>query len=159
MTANTTATGLISRLNAERDALKAFVTLLETEQQTLVDGRVEELLALSDRKTQAAQELSQLANARKTSLLAQGAKTDSGGITAWLQAHAANALPAWQDIQQLAERMRQLNNTNGTLIQTRMRHNQQALIVLHNAANSAGALYGRDGQPHIPTSGRTLGSG
>ena len=46
---------LVSRLCIERDALKAFVLLLETEQQNLLDGDAEQLLALSDNKIQAAQ--------------------------------------------------------------------------------------------------------
>lgn len=158
MTKSAFATDFVFRLNAERDALRAFVVLLETEQQALIDGHAEQLLALSDSKTQAVQELSKLANARKNAMLAHGEEIKASGIVAWLQANAAGSLPAWQDIQQLAEQMQHLNRTNGTLIQTKLRHNQQALTVLHNAASSAHGLYGADGQPHLPSSGRILGS-
>ncbi len=158
MTKNTPATDFISRLNAERDALKAFVTLLEAEQQDLIEGHTEQLLALSESKTQAVHELSKLASARKNDLLAHGAEIKAGGIAAWLQTYAAGSLPVWQELQQLAEQVQYLNRTNGTLIQTKLRHNQQALTVLHNAANSAHGLYGADGQPHLPSSGRILGS-
>jgi len=158
MTKNTLATEFTSRLDSERDALRAFVTLLKAEQQALIEGHVEQLLALSDSKIQAANELSKLVNARKNDLLAHGAEIKAGGIAVWLKAHAAGSLPVWQDIQQLAEQVQYLNRTNGTLIQTKLRHNQQALTVLHNAANSAHGLYGADGQPHLPSSGRILGS-
>lgn len=147
-----------SRLKTERDALRAFVALLEAEQHALIDGQTEQLLALSDNKIQAVHELGKLANARKEGLLSQGAGTGAGDIARWLQMHAVSSLPVWKDIQQFAEQVQYLNRINGTLIQTRLRQNQQALTALHTAANSAHGLYGADGQPHLPSSGRILGS-
>lgn len=154
----TATADISSRLHAERDALKAFVTLLETEQQALIGGNTEQLLALADSKVLAAQGLSKLANVRDDELRARGGKAELGGMTAWLQANAANSLPLWHDIQQLAEQAQQLNRTNGVLIQTKLRHNQQALMVLQNAARNTNGLYGPDGQPSLSASGRTLGS-
>lgn len=147
-----------SRLQTERDALKEFVTLLETEQQALISGNTEQLLTLADNKVLAAHELSKLAKVRSDGLLALTGKTESGGMMAWLQANAANSLPVWQDILQLAEKAQQLNRTNGMLIQTKLRHNQQALMALQSAAYSTSGLYGPDGQPSLPASGRILGS-
>ena len=105
-------TDLASRLQAERAALHAFVTLLETEQQALIAGQAEQLLALADSKTRAVHELNNLANARKNALLARGAKNDSGDMEAWLQAHAANSLPVWHDIQNLAAHAQQTNRSS-----------------------------------------------
>ncbi len=130
---------LTSRLHAERDALRAFVTLLETEQQALLDGQIEELLTLASSKTRAVHELNKLADTRSV-------ETEDRG-------------QMWRDIQQLSAHAQQLNRTNGELIQSKLRHNQQALTVLHLAARSASGLYGPDGQTNLPTSGRTLGSG
>jgi flagella synthesis protein FlgN len=159
MTKNTSATDFTFRLNTERDALKSLVTLLETEQQSLIDGHTEQLQDLADKKTQAVQELSKLANDRKNVLLAHDMEIKSKGILVWLQAYAPASLPTWQEIQQLAERMQYLNRTNGTLIQTKLRHNQQTMTALLNAANSThGLLYGADGQPHHHSPGRILGS-
>lgn len=158
MTNNTSVADFISRLNSERDALKSLVTLLETEQQALIDGRTEQLLDLSDKKTQAVNELSKLADARKTVLQSHQVAIKSGGILTWLQAYAPGSLNAWQEIQQLAEQMQYLNRINGTLIQTKLRHNQQALTTLASAANNAHGLYGANGQPHLPSSSRILGS-
>ena len=152
-------TGIASQLQAERAALHAFVTLLETEQQALIAGLADQLLPLADSKTLAVQALNKLANARKNSLLAHGIKNNPGDIDAWLQAHAADSLPVWHDIKNLAANAREMNRSNGNLIQVKLRHNQQALAALRNAVNSASGLYGPDGQPHLPTSGRTLGSG
>jgi flagellar biosynthesis protein FlgN len=158
---NTPATALAdfaARMEAECNALRAFVALLETEQQTLLSGESDPLLALADSKVEAVHELNNLAQARNNDLLAFGAETGSGGLETWLQENAAGSLPVWYDIRQLAMRAQQLNNTNGELIRIKLRHNQQALAALHNAANNADGLYGPDGQPHLPTSGRTLGS-
>jgi flagella synthesis protein FlgN len=158
MTRDIPATEFISRLNAERDGLRSLVALLEAEQQALIDGDVEQLLTLSDSKTQAVQGLSELANARQNDMRTHNAEIKANGIVAWLQAYAAGSLPVWQDIQQLVEQMQNLNRISGTLIQTKLRHNQQALAVLVNVANNAHGLYGADGQPHLPSSSRILGS-
>ena len=152
------ATDIAARLEAELKAMKAFVALLETEQQALIDGNIEQLPSLSESKTQAVHELNELVRMRKNNLLAHSAAIDAQGVAAWLQAHAANCLPLWQEIQQLAGQLQDLNRSNGTLIQTRLRQTQQALSVLQGAASSVHGLYGADGQPHIPSSGRILGS-
>lgn len=147
-----------SHLLAERDAWAAFIALLETEQQSLTSGDADQLLALADRKMQAAQGLSKLENMRRNELLAHGVAIDSDSIRSWLLPQGQKNQQLWHEIQQLAARAQQLNLTNGALIQTKLLHNQQALAVLHNAANSAHGLYGPDGQPHLKTSARTLGS-
>ena len=147
-----------SRLQTECDALKEFVTLLETEQQALISGNTEQLLPLADNKVLAAQELSELAKVRSDGLLALAGKNNPGDMAAWLQAHAANSLPVWQNILQLAEKAQQLNRTNGILIQTKLRHNQQALMALQSAAHSTSGLYGPDGQHNLAAPSRILGS-
>lgn len=155
---NTPVANLTRHLHAERDALEAFVALLESEQLALVEGQVEQLLALAQSKTQAVQRLNELAGIRRNELFAMGAPVEVGSMVAWLQSHAATSLPVWREIQQLITQAQDINRNNGALIQTRLRNNQQALTVLHNAASNAHGLYGPDGQPHLSTSGRTLGS-
>ena len=148
---------LAIHLGAERDALRAFVALLETEQQALVDGHIEQLLELADKKTQSAHELNRLENVRKDKLRAHGVAANK--MEGWLRSHARDSLQTWQDVLRLAGQAQQINRSNGVLIQSRMRHNQQALTVLHNAVSAAHGLYGPDGQPRGPSSGRSLGSG
>ena len=150
---------ITSRLHTERDAWRAFVTLLETEQQALLGGQIEQLLTLAGSKTQAVHELNKLADTRSV-------ESEPSGMETWLQTRAADRGQGtegrgqvWRDIRQLSTHAQQLNRTNGELIQSKLRHNQQALTVLHLAARSASGLYGPDGQPSLPTSGRTLGSG
>src|ERR1017187_9587993 len=140
MDKNISVKDFVSRLNSERDALRLLVSLLEAEQKILIDGNVEQLLALSDSKINAVQELGGLANARKNFLLAHDSEIKAHGLDAWLQAIDAVSLPIWQDIQKTVEQMQNFNRTNGTLIQTKLRYNQQALAVLLNATNTTHGL-------------------
>jgi len=57
---------------------------------------------------------------------------------------APQALAAWQQLIDLTKTAQQLNETNGTLIRTRLTAAQRALGVLLSAANIAGA-YASDG--------------
>jgi flagella synthesis protein FlgN len=150
---------LPSRLHAEHEALKSFVALLDTEQQALLRGDIEPLLALSENKVRAAAELGRLAESRQSGLQALGAPMEAGGTEGWLKTNAAVLLPVWRSIRHLAGETQHLNHTNGVLIQSRLRHNQQALAVLQSAAHNAGGLYGPDGQPQLAAPGRVLGSG
>lgn len=159
MTSNTPASptaDFSSRLNDERAALRAFVVLLEKEQQTLLNQGVEELQALAETKTMSAIKLTEMANARRQFIKAHAANLDTA---AWIQKHASGSRAVWDEIRELAARAHHLNQTNGEVIQLKLRSNQQALSALLGAAKSAAGLYGRDGQPSMPVSGRTLGSG
>ena len=49
----------------------------------------------------------------------------------------------WQQLLALAENAQQLNQINGSMIDTRLRNNQQALAILQAAAKQS-ALYGPD---------------
>jgi flagella synthesis protein FlgN len=148
----------ISHMNEERTALRAFIRLLETEQQALLNEQTEQIQALADDKTKMVEELTKLVNARRNGMLTRGIKIEPGGMETWLQAHTAINLPVWHDIRQLATHAQHMNRTNGELIQVKMRYNQQTLTMLHNAAHNANGLYGPDGQPSLPVSGRILNS-
>lgn len=153
-------TKLLAALAAERAALLNFTALLEQEQGMLVENSTDQLLELSERKSTDAVSLNKLAEMRRD-LLRQNIPQPLGidAVRTWLKIHSPDGLSAWQEILALAERARQLNNTNGELVQMKLRHNQQTLTVLSNAVNKAN-LYGPDGQTSFsPGSGRSLGSG
>lgn len=155
---NTPPDNIIPDFQTERDALRSFVRLLESEQESLLGGDTERLLPLAENKARAVHELDTLATSRRNALLARGARIETGGIDDWLQSHAKPSVPLWREIQKLAAQAQHLNRSNGTLIQTRLRHNQQMLTALHAAANSASTLYGPDGQARTPSGGRTFGN-
>lgn len=143
------------QLHDELEAMRTFVDLLEREQQILLGTDIDALLELVDKKNGVIADIVRLAQTRRQTFAASDteAKTEEA-----LSVIAPDALPTWKEIRQLAARSQQLNQTNGQLIQTRLRQNQQTLTVLHNAADSV-SLYGSDGQPNISASGRTLGKG
>ncbi len=91
-------------------------------------------------------------------MLTRGIKIEPGSMETWLQTHTAINLPVWHEIRQLATQAQNMNRTNGELIQVKMRYNQRTLTMLHNATHSANGLYGPDGQPNLPVSGRILNS-
>lgn len=150
---------LLAALTAEQTALLDFVALLEREQGMLVENLGDQLLQLSEKKSGCALDLNKLAQARLALLQENIPQLDADSIQDWLGTHSPEGLAIWQKTLALAKRSRQLNLTNGELIQMKLRHNQQSLVVLSNAVNKAN-LYGPDGQPDFsPGSGRSLGNG
>jgi flagellar biosynthesis protein FlgN len=145
----------LTKLNVELATLRKFVALLTSEQQFLLGNDTENLLTLSDVKTQAAGQLMEMAGSRRKALLGNSADT----METWIGKHAPNARATWNEIQKFAAEAQHLNSTNGELINSKMRNNQQALNVLHSASKSAAGLYGPDGQANISNTGRHLGSG
>lgn len=151
---------LLAALTAERIALQNFVALLEREQSLLLENQTDQLLESAEQKSAQAISINELAETRRGLL-----RKDIGipelsaeAVHEWLQQNSAQGLPIWEGIRTLAERAQQLNNTNGELIQMKLRHNQQSLAVLSSAVNKAN-LYGPDGQPNFsPGSGRSLGN-
>ena len=146
-------------LSEETRELRAFLLLLDREQQALLDGPVDQLLPIAQEKNQTASRLNALALRRIEWLAAQGFGTGREAVAAWLGRLAQNAPPrvAWQTLLELAIRARRLNEENGALIRTRMQHNQQALAVLLAASDQA-TLYGPDGHTLAGPGKRHLGS-
>lgn len=145
----------LSLLNKELAELRRFVFLLTTEQQALLNNDTDSLLTLSETKTKAANLIMEISGTRRTKLLSDTTDT----METWIARNAPQANSQWNEIRQLASQAQQLNNTNGELIQSRMRYNQQALGVLYSSSKNAAGLYGPDGQANIKSTGRHLGSG
>ena len=150
---------IVSALTAERNSLSDFVTLLEHEQNALVENDTDLLMQLAEQKSARALSLSNLINTRHHLLKTALNEPTTESTLTWLQAHCKQGLSLWKEIRVLGEKAKQLNQNSGELIQMKLRHNQQAMTVLNNAANKAN-LYGPDGQPNLSVigRGRTLGN-
>jgi flagella synthesis protein FlgN len=78
----------------------------------------------------------------------------------WLIIHGgaeqARLSVTWNSLLADAEQARNLNRTNGVLIESRLRFNQAALAALRDAMRQA-TLYGPDGSPEFKSQGRALG--
>jgi len=150
---------VLSALTAERAALLNFIALLEREQLMLVENLTDQLPELSEQKSADALALNELAETRRALLRKNLPQLSIETIRAWLGTHSPQGLAVWEEVLALAEHAQRLNQTNGELIQMKLRRNQQLLAVLSNAVNKA-SLYGPDGQTSFsPGSGRSLGSG
>jgi flagella synthesis protein FlgN len=136
--------------------LDHFVRLLEREQELLKQVEVEALLDLVEQKTAAMRQLQAGENTRAQTLSRHGIDASPKGIAAWIAAQPESVRNLWQRYLTLAQRAQQLNAENGILIQTHMRHNQQALTVL--MAASGPALYDADGLTSSKPGGRLFGS-
>ena len=150
---------LLAALSAELTSVSEFVKLLQHEQTLLTENLTDELLTLAEKKSSHAIILNQLAENRRDLLQKELSPLSSDAIQSWLTTHSKKGLVLWQEIHALAEQAQKINRINGELILMKMRHNQQSLATLSQAAHKAD-LYGPDGQHSIaPGSGRSLGSG
>ena len=143
-------------LKNERDSLRAFISLLEQEQQALLTQDSELLILLAEEKNLATQKLIELSNLRRASLSSTSSSSDT---TSWIAKFAPHCCDLWAEIREQARLAHELNQTNGEVIQLKLRSNQKALTALIGASENAAGLYGKDGQPNLPSVGRTLGSG
>jgi flagella synthesis protein FlgN len=142
----TQSASILPTLQAEHHALQGFVALLEQEERLLVENETEPLLILSEQKSDQAANLTKLIGERRVQMESLG------------RALNTQEQALWKNIVELGERAKRANQTNGELIHMKLRHNQQALSVLSNAAKKS-SVYGPDGQANFaPGSGRSLGS-
>ncbi len=135
-------------LQSEREALGAFVNLLQAEQAILVDGDADRLAALTPEKATQLDLLTALGKERKRNLNAQNLDDSADGMLTWLSRNSgfsAAVRKIWQELLTRAETARQLNETNGRLIEERLQHNRLKLAVLQTGARSDG-VYRPDGQ-------------
>jgi flagella synthesis protein FlgN len=154
------ASDFVAGLLAERRAFNEFVELLQTEQETLQRGDVDRLVSLAQLKSDKVVTLAQIEDQRNRKLAAAGFTPDQAGMTSWLKQHAGefpDAEKTWAELLSKARQAQMLNQSNGILIEQKLRHNQQALAILQAAANQA-STYGPDGQTHASKrGGRPLG--
>ena len=137
----------VANLQLEQDAIKTFIDILKKEQNALVLGKIEDLDYFAAQKTQIIKKLTALGDERDQYLVAKGLSLDSACINNLLLSEESNTETGaiWNKLLQLAKTAKQLNQTNGTIITTRLQQSQQALTALQSAAGNV-ALYGPKGQ-------------
>lgn len=98
--------------------------------------------------------MTSLAERRHKALAEQGYAASEAGMRAWLEKSSAS-LPIWNELLNAARRARELNQINGTLINTHMARTRAALSVLQQKP-AGSTVYGPDGQQDMRGGGRTL---
>jgi flagella synthesis protein FlgN len=145
-------------LSEETRLTEQLIDLLKQEQAHLIKADIEGLMAITDEKSRAANEMSELTNRRYRCLAAAGYDPQEGGMRAWLDnAAPADIADAWNHLLTLAQSAKSLNSTNGLLINKHMSRNQQALNILRG--NQKNNFYGPNGQQTSPTRSRGLALG
>ena len=79
-----TGTELAHSLTLERDAVNAFVAILQREQDALIQGRSEDLDSLASSKARMVKQLAEFGERRNRYLASRGLAPDSKGMDAWL---------------------------------------------------------------------------
>ncbi len=143
------AEAFVAGLLSERAALGSFCRLLQVEQDALVQAQADRVAELSLDKARQVESLSRLADQRNRYLTSQGLAGNAKGINTWLNRnpeHASTAKKAWHELLAVAETARQLNQDNGTLIESKLQQNRQKLAVLQSSGASPDGVYHSDGR-------------
>jgi flagellar biosynthesis protein FlgN len=146
-----------SQLDQEFQAAQRLVEILKQEQLHLIGADIDGLTALTDEKSKALAQLAELAQSRHQSLTAAGFSGSESGMQKWIEApgHGAAAGKTWNELLAAMRAAKDMNRTNGVLINTHLGRTQAALNVLHANPQGAG-LYGPDGQSSVRPVGRGL---
>lgn len=156
-TANFSLPKLHTCLQDEIDAMTTLAELLKAEEAALVDGNVSELSRLTQDKSQLIMQLSKLENERKACLIQQGYSSDAKGMQDYFLKAATelSAAKDWEKLLHISEQAKEINRTNGVLINRQFNRNQSALNILQQN-HPTGTMYGPNGQA---TNGSASGRG
>ena len=141
--------GFVAGLVDERIAFSSICSLLQVEQEALVQGQADRVADLAVDKATQIESLSRLADQRSRHLTLQGLSGNAEGIKVWLNRNPALALTAkkaWSELMAVAETARQLNQDNGILIESKLQQNRQKLAVLQSSGVSSDGVYHSDGR-------------
>ncbi|SNS60838.1 flagella synthesis protein FlgN [Noviherbaspirillum humi] len=136
-------------LTQELAAATRLQQVLQQEQELLIGADIGALEAVTADKNKLVAELTDLALQRQRHMTSAGIAQDAVGIQAWLSTASPATAKLWTDLLDTARASQSLNRTNGMLITQHQNRNQSALNVLRGASNSAGGLYGPDGQKAV----------
>lgn len=147
-----------SALGAEIAALQQFLQVLHSEQAALNEGNIDKLQEISRLKSDQAVALSQLSAKHFPNLRTPDAVRDE--VAEHIKQHDPDGrhglAKSWVMLLDLAKEAQHLNQLNGAMIAVQLKHNQQALTILQEAAKQ-NTLYGPDGHAQALGSGRQLG--
>lgn len=145
----------VRTLAEEQQAASQLLALLLQEQAQLVDAQIESLDRITQDKAGVLGRMTELARERHRALGAAGFDATETGMLDWVNSPlaTAEATKSWTDLLALAKSAKDLNRTNGLLINRHMARNQNALNVLQGTPQG-GNFYGPNGQATTKTVSR-----
>ena len=155
-----TPANLAANLEAETEALRQFLQILQSEQDALTQGNIDKLAEFARLKSEQGVRLSQL-NTNHNHLLTQHGLGNTPQDTRQLiqreDPDGKHCLAdRWEKLLELAKQAQDMNRFNGAMIEMQLKRNQQALAILQEAAKQT-SLYGPDGHSQALGTGRRLG--
>jgi flagella synthesis protein FlgN len=144
-------------LAQELASAQALLDCLQQEQAHLIQADIAALADCATRKNSLVEQMSALAKTRVQALTRAGHPATEAGMLAWLAGQPALLQDDWRALLGLAAAGKELNRTNGLLIHQHLNRNQGGLQALRGGGQPA--VYGRDGQQNVRTSGRTFVAG
>lgn len=152
---------LVQVLDAELVAVDEFLALLQQEQAALIENTLNQLVEFAKAKAGKAQALELLGRERKRLFIANGVVIDDDpphrmlSIARLPESEWLSIAERWQRLLLNARHASALNQTNGTLIETRQQQNQQLMTLLHHSGTTLS--YDAYGLPRLAGSGSSLG--
>jgi flagella synthesis protein FlgN len=129
----------------ELSAAQRLVALLQEEQVHLIASDTEGLAVVTERKNAALKTLAELGSARNGLLVGMGVATTPESIRLWLATQGDDTRKNWSVLMAVAAEAKEVNRTNGLLINQKITQNQNALNVLTGGA-APNSFYGPNGQ-------------
>lgn len=134
-------------LQLELDNIRLFLELLEQERNLLTAGNLDDLPSLVADKDRVIDQFSRLDARRSHFLNMAGLPDGAKGMRAWTSADDAEstAVRDWEELLNLAELAKQLNQSNAAITANWLQYTRQTLNALHGATGST-ILYNTKGQ-------------
>ncbi|MFA7243320.1 MAG: flagellar protein FlgN [Sulfuricellaceae bacterium] len=152
--------GFAENLAAEAEALQQFLQVLQAEQEALTHGNIDKLAEYARLKSEQGLRLAQLSANRNRILKQYGLESTAEGINRLIQREDPDGRRClaqhWENLLDQAKQTQDMNRLNGAMIEAQLKHNQQALAILQEAAKQT-SLYGRNGHSQALGLGRNLG--
>lgn len=148
-----------SHLTQEVETARLLLKVLQQEQTHLLEADVEALETLTPQKSELVSRMSAFAITRHKALAEAGLPSEEASMEKWLKnaSHLQLERQAWDELAKIITSAKELNRTNGLLINSHMTRNQSALQVLQQEQPTN--TYGPDGQARLSSSGRGIIAG
>ena len=131
--------------------------VLEQEQAHLLADDIESLQLNTQTKSQLVSKLTMANQQRLHALTGYDLPKQETSMSIWLEKFADVRLKSlWQQLLDNTNKAKELNQTNGLLLNRLSARTQNALTVLHGQSPASASLYGRDGQNATSTASRTI---
>lgn len=144
-------------LAQELESARELLACLQQEQAHLIQADIALLSDCAERKNRLVGQMTALARSRMQSLAGAGHPATEAGMLAWIAGQPEAVRGDWRTLLDLAASGKELNRTNGLLIHQHLNRNQAGLQALRGGGQPA--VYGRDGQQNVRTSGRAFVAG